>query len=205
MTEPAYTLEFPEKDDGRDWPRQGNWSYEDYLRLPDDGRRYEVIRGSLYVAPAPTYDHQFAVWQLSRLLGNLVVDQDLGVILLAPFDVRLPRGIASPIQPDLAFVKKDRQPRPGTGSFEGVPDLVIEVLSPRTRQFDRKVKLAAYRDAGVPELWFVDPLPRNIQVLALRADSEEYVQHGLFGLGEIVTFTVLPGLRLETGGIFPAS
>jgi Uma2 family endonuclease len=205
MTEPAYTLVFPEEDGGRDWPRQGNWSYEDYLRLPDDGRRYEVIRGSLYVAPAPSYDHQFAVWQFSRQLGNLVVDQDLGVILLAPFDVRLPRGIASPIQPDLAFVRKDRQPRQGAGSFEGVPDLVIEVLSPGTRRFDRKIKLEAYRDAGVQELWLADPPPRTVQVLVLRADGKEYVQHGLFGPEDVVTSTVLPGLQLAVDGVFPSA
>jgi hypothetical protein len=49
MTEPAYV--FPRQTDGQDWPIQGEWTYEDYLRLPDDGRRYEVIRGFLYVSP----------------------------------------------------------------------------------------------------------------------------------------------------------
>jgi Uma2 family endonuclease len=167
MSEPAYPLAFPEKDDGLTWPRQGEWTYDAYCRLPDDGRRYEVIRGSLYVTPAPLFDHQFAVWQLSRQLGNFVVENDLGVILLAPFDIRLPAGIASPVQPDLAFVRKENQPHSGAGSFEGVPDLIIEVFSPGTRRLDRTVKLAAYRDAGVPEIWLADPMPRGIQVLAL--------------------------------------
>jgi len=136
MSEPAYPLASPET--GRAWPVQGNWTYEDYLRLPDDGRRYEVIRGHLYVAPAPTFDHQYAVWQLSRLLGNFVVEKGLGILLPAPFDLRLPGGLASPVQPDLIFLRLGNQPRPGDRSFEGVPDLVIEVLSPATRNLDRR-------------------------------------------------------------------
>jgi Uma2 family endonuclease len=203
MSEPAYPLAFPEKDDGREWPRQGNWTYEVYRRLPDDGRRYEVVRGFLYVTPAPTFDHQFVVWQLSRQLGNFVVENDLGILLLAPFDIRLPGGIASPVQPDVAFVRNGNQPRSGDGSFEGVPDLIVEVLSPGTRRLDRTVKLTAYRDAGAPEVWLADPMPRRIQVLALSADGKEYVQHALCGPGDSVTSTVIPGLRLEVDRIFP--
>ena len=203
MTEPAYPLAFPGQDGGRNWPGQGHWTYEAYRRLPDDGRRYEVIRGHLYVTPAPSYDHQFAVWQLSRLLGNFVVENDLGIILLAPFDIRLPRGIGSPVQPDLAFVRTGNQPRSGDGSFEGVPDLVVEVLSPGTRRLDRTVKLAAYRDAGVPEVWLADPMPRRFQVLALSPGGKEYAERGAFGPGEAVRSAILPGLRLEVDRIFP--
>lgn len=202
MSEPAYDQTFPDNDDGLSWPRQGEWTYDAYRRLPDDGRRYEVVRGFLYVSPAPSFAHQFAVWQLSRLLGNFVVDNELGILLLAPFDIRLPGGIASPVQPDVAFVKKGNQPLPGSGSFEGVPDLVVEVLSPGTRRIDRTVKLEAYRDAGVPEIWFADPMPRTVQVLALSPDGREYVPHGSFGPGESVTSTVVPGLQLEVDRIF---
>jgi hypothetical protein len=54
MAEPLRIEDFPDREDGRQWPAQGNWTYEDYLRLPDDGRRYEVLRGILYVSPAPS-------------------------------------------------------------------------------------------------------------------------------------------------------
>jgi hypothetical protein len=53
MGEPARPLHYDEA-----WPAQGHWTYADYLRLPDDGRRYEVIRRHLYVTPAPNFDHQ---------------------------------------------------------------------------------------------------------------------------------------------------
>lgn len=197
MSEPAYPL----VDDGTRWPAQGEWTYGDYLRLPDDGRRYEVIRGHLYVAPAPAFDHQYAIWQLGRLLGNFVVEKGLGILLPAPFDLRLPGGLAAPVQPDLVFLRAGNQPRPGDRSFEGVPDLVVEVLSPGTRHLDRSVKLSAYREAGVPEYWLVDPRTRTVQVLAL--EGGEYAQRELRGTGETLTSPALPGLRLGVDEIFP--
>src|SRR4030095_11048957 len=121
MTEPAYA--FPWNEDGQGWPAQGEWTYEDYLRLPDDGQRYEVIRGVLYVAPSPNYDHQLAHSQLFRALSNYVVENGLGVVLSAPFDVILPEGIATPVEPDLLFIKEENRPRRGDKNFPGVPDL----------------------------------------------------------------------------------
>jgi Uma2 family endonuclease len=50
------------------WPAQGEWTWEDYLRLPDDGNRYEIIEGVLYVTAAPIYDHQFFVLELAGAL-----------------------------------------------------------------------------------------------------------------------------------------
>ena len=43
------------------WPSQGEWTYDDYIRLPDDGRRYEIIAGVLYVSNAPDHLHQYTV------------------------------------------------------------------------------------------------------------------------------------------------
>ena len=196
MSEPAYPLSSP------DWPRQGSWTYEDYLRLPDDGQRYEIIRGHLYVSPAPSYDHQFAVMQIGTLLTLWVREHDLGVVLAAPFDVRLPARIGDPVQPDIVFIRKAAQPRSGDPNFQGAPGLVVEVASPSTRRRDRTVKLSAYRDAGVPEVWLVDPKARTVQVLVSSADGE-YRDLGLFRSGEEATSAVLPGLRVNVDRIFP--
>lgn len=202
MSEPAYPLTLPESG-GRKWPVQGKWTYEDYLRLPDDGRRYEVIRGYLYVTPAPIFDHQYAVSQINRLLGNFVAEHRLGVVLAAPFDIRLPGGIGNPVQPDVVFIRRERQPRSGDRRFEGVPDLVVEVLSSGNWRFDRNTKLEAYRDAGVPELWLVDPRVRTVEVFALAADRSEYILREQRGEGETVGSAVLSGLRLDVAGLFP--
>lgn len=202
MAEPAYLLALPETD-GQAWPAQGSWTYEDYLRLPDDGQRYEVIRGFLYVSPAPSYDHQYSASALGRLLGNFVVENRLGVVLVAPFDIRLPNGIGNPVQPDVLFIRRDHQPKRGDLRFDGVPDLAVEVLSPRNWRYDRKIKLSAYRDAGIPETWLVDPITQTVEVYVLDPVRAEYVLREKRGEGETAGSTVLPGLRLEVAEIFP--
>ncbi|HKH45540.1 MAG TPA: Uma2 family endonuclease [Thermoanaerobaculia bacterium] len=201
MAEPAYPLILPE-DDGQAWPAQGSWTYEDYLRLPDDGQRYEVIRGFLYVSPAPSLPHQYSVTQLGTLLNAYVKENRLGMVLVAPLDIRLPEGLGNPVQPDVLFIRRDRQPRAGALRFDGVPDLAVEVLSPGNWRFDRTIKLAAYRDAGIPETWLADLTARTIEVFVLEPDRPEYVLRERRGEGETVGSTVLPGLRLEVAEIF---
>ena len=80
---------------------------------------------------------------------------------------------------------------------------MVEVFSPGTRRLDRTIKLAAYREAGVPEVWFADPMPRTIQVLSLSADGKEYAEHDTFGMGETLTSAILPELRLAVDQLFP--
>jgi Uma2 family endonuclease len=198
MTEPAYRLDLPETDA---WPRQGDWTYEDYLRLPDDGNRYEVIRGVLYVTPAPKLKHQFSVTEFSLRLGWFARENGLGRILWAPLDVKLPAGIASPVQPDVVFFRTENEPIWELGYFEGVPDLILEVLSPRTRSRDRKVKLEAYQDAGVPEYWMADPSSLTVVVHVLQ--NGRYVEHCRGGVGDKVRSAILPGFELEVAGLFP--
>lgn len=184
------------------WPAPGRWTYADYQRLPDDGRRYEVIRGNLYVTPAPGFDHQSTASELYFRLAAFVRDEELGTILFAPFDVLL-ADLASPVQPDLVFFRKGNQPRPGDSRFEGTPDLVIEILSPSTSRRDLHVKLGAYEDAGVPEYWIVDPKSRSVAVFALPEGGMEYEEIGRHVPGESVGSRVLEGLELDLDGVFP--
>jgi len=202
MTEPAIPRILPHREDGAKWPIQGRWTYEDYLRLPDDGNRYEVIRGHLYVTAAPVYLHQFAVLKLGRFFDEFVYDRELGVVLSAPFDVKLPFGIASPVQPDVLVFLSGNEPRPGDKNFEGVPDLVIEVLSPATRRRDLRTKLEAYRDAGVAEYWLVDPDARTAVVYILEK-GKGYTELCRGGEGERVRSSVLPGFDLAVADLFP--
>jgi Uma2 family endonuclease len=198
MAEPALR---PTRD-SRAWPAQGEWTYKDYCRLPDDGNRYEVIRGVLYVSPAPTTNHQRTVSRLLVLIGQFLLRSGLGEVLSAPYDVILPRRIASPVQPDLVVFRTGNLPQEGTPNFKGVPDLIVEVLSPRTRRLDVGVKLGAYLAARVPEVWHPDPVDRTIVVYALSQDGKEYLVHARGGVGEEVTSRLFPGLRIPVGEIF---
>jgi len=188
--------------EGGPWPAQGEWTYEDYLRLPDNGRRYEIIAGVLYMTPAPRFVHPYVVQILLRRLGDLVEEQNLGVVLPAPFEVHLGE-IAHPVQPDLLFIRSERQPTPEAGSFEGPPDLVVEVLSPSTSRTDRVVKFWAYEQAGVPEYWIVDPQARMVEVYTLQEGI--YALHGQYLSQDSLTSPSLPGLTLPVGDLFPRS
>jgi Uma2 family endonuclease len=198
MAEPAYTFD---RHQSQTWPAQGEWTYEDYCRLPEDGHRYEVIRGFLYVTPAPAYKHQLVVGALSFVLRSYVQERGLGVVLTAPFDVRLPFGAGSPVQPDLMFFRAGNTPGWEDLSFEGAPDLLAEVLSPGTRGRDRNVKLKAYQDAGVPEYWLVDPEARTVVIHALGEDGR-YAELARGGVGDSVGSAALPGFRVQVGTLF---
>lgn len=80
------------------WPLQGAWTYADYLRLPEDDKRYEIIEGVLYVANAPTPEHQFTVTELLFHLRQHVSTHNLGIVLPAPVEVHLAET-TRPVQP----------------------------------------------------------------------------------------------------------
>ena len=89
------------------WSIQGQWRYADYLRLPDDGKRYEIIEGVLYVANAPSFDDQFAVSKVLFYLQLFTIERDLEVVLTAPFEVHLSKT-SKPVQPDVLFIRKEQ-------------------------------------------------------------------------------------------------
>jgi Uma2 family endonuclease len=137
------------------------WTIADRDALPDDGNRYEVIDGELFVTPSPTWKHQDAVGRLYRLLSEYLDRERIGHAFLAPADV-----VFSPkrgVQPDLFIVPlvDGRPPR----HFDAVKRLLlaVEVLSPTTARNDRVDKRALYRDEHVDEYWIVDLDARTVE------------------------------------------
>ena len=182
------------------WPAQGDWTYDDYLRLPDNGRRYEIIEGVLYVTNAPGFDHQYAVQKLAFALETWVRSQQGGVVLTAPFEVHLgPRS--RPVQPDVLYLAPEHRPRRGARFFDGTPNLVVEVLSPSTLRTDRVAKFLAYERAGVREYWIVDPTNRSVEIF-VRNDAGQYDLQGQYGSEEIAASVVLAGFTLAVAELF---
>jgi Uma2 family endonuclease len=192
---PTLTLPATEKS----WPDQGEWTYDDYLNLPDDGRIYEIIAGVLYVTNAPDIDHQFTVAELLRQLANHVIEQKRGRVLTAPFEVHLAPQ-TRPVQPDILFINAARWPEAGAKYFEGAPDLIVEVLSPSSNRRDRVVKFTAYEQAGVPEYWIANPKTHSVEVFTL--SGQEYALVGEFVADEMIRSQVLPGLQIRTDTLF---
>lgn len=191
-------LSLPE---AKKWPRQGEWTYDDYLRLPDDGRRYEIIEGVLYVSNAPSHLHQHTVGKIFLALALYVEAMKSGEVIVAPIEVHLP-GIAKPVLPDLIFIAAANQPEPGFQYFAGAPDLVVEVLSPSTYRIDQSVKLDAYERAGVKEYWLANPKTRTITVYFLPEGGREYALLGEFAPGEALQSTLFPDLQLAAETLF---
>lgn len=130
------------------------WTTADRDALPEDGNRYEVIDGALFVTPAPTWRHQDAVLQLYALVAEYLRREPVGHAFVAPADVVFTSTKA--VQPDLFVVPliDGRVPL----HFDEVRRLLLaaEVLSPSTARADRVVKRRLYRDVGVDEYWIVD-------------------------------------------------
>lgn len=131
------------------------YTYEEYRFFPDDGRRYELIDGELYLSPAPTPFHQTVSRRLQHALMLLLEDKGLAYIFNAPCDIII--NEQSVVQPDLAIVRIDRKAIVSKRGIEGPPDIAVEILSPSNRSNDERVKLAAYARFGIPEYWIVDP------------------------------------------------
>jgi Uma2 family endonuclease len=181
------------------WPHQGQWTYADYLRLPDDDQRYEIIEGVLYVANAPSIEHQFAVMKISGQLDFFVSQHQLGMVLTAPVEVHL-SDTTRPVQPDVLFIRLENQPSVSEKFFNGVPDLTVEVISPSSIRVDRHVKFDTYERAGVPEYWIIDLKARLVEVYTLARG--EYALFGQYTGDELVTSQVLHGLQIKASSLF---
>jgi Uma2 family endonuclease len=157
-------------------PPQGRWTYADYAALPDDGNRYEIIAGVLYMTPAPGIGHQSVSARMVTFLVTHVEFAGLGRVFAAPVDVELTPDTV--VQPDIVVVLSASLHRITPSRIIGAPDLVVEILSPGTAGYDRREKQDAYARAGVGEYWIVDPGAQTVELLTL--DQGRYRSHGVF-------------------------
>jgi Uma2 family endonuclease len=183
-------------------PAQGEWTYEDYLRLPDDGWRYEVLKGVLHMTAAPAPRHQAALRNLTVGIVRYLESNPLGQVYFAPIDVFLPGALATPCQPDLFFLSNERLGLVSERGIEGAPDLIAEVLSPSNWLDDRRTKFEIYAEAGVREYWLLDPKEKTMEVFSL--ENGAYALLGKFVPGERACSRILTGFAPAVAEIFAA-
>jgi Uma2 family endonuclease len=134
--------------------QQTDWTADMVRALPDDGNRYEVLDGVLFVSPAPTLSHQDVLGRLFVLISSYVRQYALGWTFLSPADVEFsPKRL---VQPDLFVVPNTGQGKPRTWREVKALLLTVEVRSPSTARLDRVEKRQVYQDERVPEYWIVD-------------------------------------------------
>ena len=138
---------------------------DDYLALPDDGMRYEIIDGELFMSASPIARHQVISMNLVLLLAGLQRKFG-GRVLAAPIDVVL--GPHDIVVPDIIYVRKERLAIIGEARVDGAPDLIVEILSPSTRDRDLREKAMLYAKSGVASYWIVDPVEETVTLHRLK-------------------------------------
>ena len=137
------------------------WTLEELHSLPDDGNKYELVHGELFVTPPPTVSHEEIVVRLDRILSPFVAANGLGHLYH-------PRAViqfhGSEAEPDLMVRLAHPNPDAGWEAWP-VPLLVVEIISPGTRRRDREQKKNFYLEAGIAEYWIIDPERRSVIVV----------------------------------------
>jgi Uma2 family endonuclease len=172
-------------------------TYHDYLLLPEDGKRYEILEGDLYMTPAPTPRHQLIVTRLNHVLMTYLDTHAIGTLLTAPTDVLL--SDTDIVQPDLLFVREGGAAAITDKNIQGPPDLVVEILSPATAARDRELKRKRYEHFRVGEYWLIDPDANTLEILVLSGDR--YTRHALVTRPVQATSPLFPGFTLDLGWI----
>jgi Uma2 family endonuclease len=171
-------------------------TYQDLLDLPDDGLRREIINGELFVSASPYLRHQRILGRLHLIFGNHLAEHGGGVVYLAPADVIF--SDINVVEPDLVFIADTQLDIQTAANIQGVPALVVEVLS--KARYDRVQKRALYSSFGVPECWIVDPESDRVEVY--RHDGSGFGRPAILEGADELTYERLPGLTIRVEDLF---
>ena len=131
------------------------WTHDDFMRLAPEDQKAELIDGALIIMPPPSFVHERLQGFLFKIIGLFVDYFGLGHVLGSRSAVRISEH--QTYEPDILFIRKGRESIIALGEILEAPDLVIEIISGSTAQYDRGVKRENYEKAGVQELWLIDP------------------------------------------------
>jgi len=164
----------------------------------EPGFTYELINGELVKKSSPHPQYQIISANLFRNIDSFVQDKKSGIVLFAPVDVFLDQENA--LVPDLIFIREANRSIITDNGVEGVPDLVVEILSPGTAKYDRGKKMKVYRKHQVREYWLVDPKLQSVEVYVYR--NGDYDLDFLETVQGKIQSVVLEGFSLEIDTIF---
>ena len=139
---------------------------EVFKMLPE-GTLAELINGQIYMSPTPTNLHQRISRKLLIKLSEFVEANELGEVFSAPLDIYFDKA-STAVQPDIVFISRDNAAQPlDKIPYEGIPDLLVEILSPSNNNHDLIVKKDLYEKFGVKEYWIIDPTSKESIVYQL--------------------------------------
>jgi Uma2 family endonuclease len=177
------------------------WTIEDLEGFPDNGNRYEIIDGELFVTRSPHLEHQFAVGAVHAELRQWSKQSQLGMAAIAPGVIF---SEADAVIPDVIWISTDRlsEVLDESGHLTGAPELVVEVLSESAadKKRDRETKLKQYSIHGVIEYWIVDRWLKSIEVY--RRDNGLLKKAMTLYESDDLTSPLLPGFSCRVGTLF---
>ncbi len=168
--------------------------------LPEDGNRYELIEGELFVSTAPGLPHQRVLGRLYSSLDGYLTQNPLGEVIITPGVIFSEH---SAVIPDLVYVSRERsQEIIANNRFVAAPDLLIEIVSPgrENEDRDRIAKRQVYGKYGVKEYWIVDPQQRTVEVYRLKGRALRLTNQ-LSGSDDIMS-SLLPGYHCPVANLF---
>jgi Uma2 family endonuclease len=150
---------------------------EVYKNLPE-GTLAELIENVIYMSPSPVTIHQKVLQLIFRRLSESIEDQGRGEVFVSAFDVYLD-DLSNAVQPDILVIMNGNtgQLNPN-GHFHGVPDFIVEILSPGNKDHDLIKKKELYERFGVKEYWVVDPQTKQVQGFELRKNTYQLLFEG---------------------------
>jgi len=174
-------------------------NYRDYALFPEGGsKRHEIIDGEHYMTPSPTTKHQRISRNMVWIIESFLRENRCGEILSAPFDVILSDNDI--VVPDLVYVSRKNIHMLTEENIKGIPDLIIEILSPSHRKRDRILKRDLYEKYGVKEYWLIDPDKEQVEVYTF--SGNRFLPPAVYNRDQVIKTGIIPGLEVDIKAIF---
>jgi Uma2 family endonuclease len=172
---------------------------EEFFRNAPEDRKAELIDGVMIMPSPPLTIHERLQRFLLLLLQSYAEERDIGEAFGSRTAVRLARDQVP--EPDILFIRKERQEIIHDNGIIGAPDFVIEILSASTMRNDRGPKFHAYERAGVGELWLIDPYgPDGTQFF--QRQGEQFVEV-LPDAQNVLRSVAIPGFWIDVRWLWP--
>ena len=178
-----------------------HWTSQDLELLPNDGKRYEIVDGELYVSKQPHWEHQFVSGQIFALLQAWSAQTQMGMANLAPGVIF---GDDEDVVPDVVWISYQRLQTAlqADGKLHSTPELVVEILSPgnANERRDREVKRKLYSRCGAEEYWIVNWQERCLEIY--RREETFLVSKCTLSEADTLQSPLLPGFSCRVGQLF---
>lgn len=172
---------------------------DELFAMPDDGLRYELVKGELRRMSPSGSEHAVIIGRLTVRLGGYVEANDLGLYFGAEAGFKIGSDPDTVRAPDLAFVSRGRIPESGVPKkfWSGAPDLAVEVLSPGDTYSEVEEKVEDWLGAGTRAVWVVNPKRRSVSVYRSMSDVTRLSEADELEGGDVV-----PGFHCKVSEIF---